>query len=447
MKKETAENCKNVGRGKACFAPTDVGQRDGSDAVRNGTRGLARRVCTMGYFLFCLFFSGYIYAQNTQALEAQRKAVLAEIDAISSLLSEIRASTQTSLNKLNLLSSQVQSRKKAITLLNQEITGIDKDIAAMNLELNELEKDLKSKRDRYAASVQSMYTHHSSQYKWLFVLSTNNFAQLVLRMRYVREYAAWQKQQGILILKKQDEISTKKMEIEKSRAEKVTLLSVREEENNKLMKEEAAQRAEVQQLNRKQSALQTELTKQRNQATALSREIERIINNDNRRSNNVTSSRTTTTANNYKMTNEEQKLAADFASNRGKLPFPLSGMYRIVQSYGEYQHPQLRNVRLRSDGIDIQTTAGNEARAIFDGVVTGVFMLPGSNYYSIIVRHGNYLSVYSFLSEVFVKNGDKVSTSQSLGKILTNTKNDNATILRFELRNERERLNPEVWLR
>ena len=398
------------------------------------------------FLLLCIFLSGYIYAQSTQALESQRKAVLEEIDVTLSLLSEIRTSTQTSLNRLNLLSSQVQARKKVIALLNQELAALDKEMAAMNQELNELEKDLKSKRDKYAASVQSMYTRRSSQYKWLFILSARNFSQIALRMRYLKEYVTWQKQQGILMLKKQEEINLKQLEIEKSRTEKVTLLTDREEENKKLEKEEADQRIEVQQLNRKQSALQAELTRQRNQATALNREIERLIANDNRRSNNVASS-STTTASSYKMTTEEQKLATDFAANKGRFPFPLTGRYSIVQPFGEYQHPQYRNVRLRNDGIDIQTTAGNEAIAIFEGVVTSIFMMPGAAYYSVIVRHGNYLSVYTYLSELYVKNGDKVSTSQRLGKIFTNTKNDNATILHFELRNERERLNPALWLK
>ena len=399
------------------------------------------------YFLLGIFLSGNSYAQNAQDLESQRKAVLEEIEATSSLLSEIRASARTSLNRLNLLSSQVQSRKKIIDLLNQEVAVIDKDLAAMNQELNELEKDLKSKRDKYAASVQSMYSRRSSQYKWLFVLSAQNFSQIALRMRYVKEYAAWQKQQGILILKRQEDINLKKLEIEKTRAEKVILLSAREDEHKQLQKEEANQRAEVQQLNRRQSALQAELTRQRNQATALNREIERLIGNDNRRSNTTSGSRTTTAASTYRMTPEEQKLAGDFVSNRGRLPYPLSGRYRIVRPFGEYQHPQYRNVRLRNDGVDIQTSAGNEARSVFDGVVTSVFMMPGTAYFSLIVRHGNYLSVYTYLSEVYVKNGEKVSTSQRLGKIYTDTKNDNATILHFELRNERERLNPALWLR
>ena len=400
------------------------------------------------YTILCVCLSGTLYAQNTQTLEAQRKAVLEEIEATSSLLTEIRASARTSLNRLNLLTSQIQSRRKIIALLNQEIAVLDKDMAAMNQELSELEKDLKGRRDKYASSLQNMYARRSSQYKWLFVLSAHNFSQIALRMRYLKEYAAWQKQQAMLILRKQEEINLKQLDIERSRAEKVTLLSAREEENKNLTKEEANQRAEVQQLNRRQSALQAELTRQRNQAAALNREIERLIANENRRSNNApASSRTTTTTTRYRMTAEEQKLATDFAANRGRLPFPVSGRYRIVRPFGEYQHPQLRHVRMRNDGIDIQATTGAEAMAIFEGVVSGVFTLPGSAYYSVILRHGNYLSVYTYLSETYVKNGDKVSASQKLGKIFTDSRNDNATILHFELRNESVKLNPVLWLR
>ena len=400
------------------------------------------------FIIHCILLSGHISAQNLQTLQAQRKAAIEEVDAISSLLSEIRASASASLNRLNLLSAQVQSRKNMITLLNQEIAVFDKDIAAMNQELIELEKDLMNKRDKYATAVQSMYTRHTSQYKWLFVLSTNNFSQILNRMRYIREFAAWQKQQGTQILRKQEEINLKQLEIEQSRAEKVALLSVREEENKKLEKEEAAQRAEVQQLNRRQNDLQAELTKQRNQAAALNREIERIIANDNRRSNSASDSRTTAAAgSNYRMTTEEQKLAADFAANRGRLPFPVSGRYRIALPYGKYQHPQYRNLLFMNNGIDIQTTSGTEAMAVFEGVVTNIFMLPGSTYYCVTLRHGDYLTVYDRLSEVYVKNGDKVSTYQRLGKIFTDTKNENATILHFELRREREALNPTNWLR
>jgi len=384
------------------------------------------------FVVLLLFTVNHVSGQNAKELEAQRKAALEDIELTSRLLNEVRASTQISLNNLNLLSEQIQARKKVINLLRQEISSIDKDLAAMNKELAELEMDLKAKRDTYAQSVQSMYTRHSSQYKWLFVLSANNFTQIVRRMRCVREYGDWQKHQAVLIMQKQDEIDRKQQEIEQSRAEKSALLSAGEEENKQLEKEEAEHKTILRQLNTRQRDLQNELNQKRRLADALSRQIEQLINKG------LASPGTTPSP-------QDQKLSSDFAANRGRLPAPVSERYRIVTPFGEYQHPQWQNVRLNSPGIEIQTTAGAEARAVFNGEVTGIFVSPSNNTRGVIVRHGSYLTIYVNLSEVYVSDREKVSTSQKLGKIYTDTK-DNSTILHFEIRREREKLNPELWL-
>ena len=387
------------------------------------------------HILFIVWLSctmEYVFGQTARELETQRKAALEDIELTTRLLNEIRSTAQSSLNRLNLLTEQIQGRKKVITLLNQEITAIDREIAAMNRELAELEKDLQSKRETYARSVQNMYTRKSSQYKWLFVLSADNFAQIVRRMRYIREYADWQKRQAALIMQKQEEINRKQLEIEQSRAEKSSLLNAAEEENKQLVKEETQLKAEQQQLNRRQNALQTELNQKRRQVEALNRQIEQLLARENTRPG-VSS-----------MSPEEQRLSDDFASNRGRLPAPVSDRYRIVTPFGEYQHPQERNVRIKSNGIYMQTTSGAEALAVFNGVVTIIFVYQGQ--YMVIVRHGSYLTTYANLSEVYVNNGEKISTSQKLGKIYTNEK-DNSTILYFEVRKERELLNPALWIR
>jgi septal ring factor EnvC (AmiA/AmiB activator) len=391
---------------------------------------------------------GRMSGQKVKELESQRRAVLEEIELTSQLLKEIRSSANISLNRLNLLSAQVQSRQKAINLLNEEIAVIDKDMAAQRDELTVLDNELQNIRKKYAASVNDMYTRHSGQYKWLFVLSTNNFAQMIRRMRYIREYTDWQKQQGELILKKQEDINLIQSQLERTRAEKETLMATRQEENNTLRREESSQKEELQQLNKKRTALQTELNRQRTQAANINSQIEKFITNETASSNKATGApRKAETTGGYKMTNEEQKLSGDFASNRGKLPFPISGRYRIVRPFGEYQHPQLKNVRLKSSGIIFQTAAGAEAQAVFGGVVSRVFTVPGSNSYGVLIRHGNYVTAYINLGEVYIKNGDKVSVSQKIGKIYTDKKNGNTTILHFEIRKERDALNPELWLR
>ncbi|WP_289005516.1 peptidoglycan DD-metalloendopeptidase family protein [uncultured Parabacteroides sp.] len=409
---------------------------------------------------------------RVRQLEEQRKKALAEIEMTNQLLKETTQTAQNSLNRLNLLSQQILSRKKVISLLNQEVGELDDQIVASRREITRLEKELGGKRDNYGKSMQSMFKRRSSQDKLLFILSADNFAQSMRRMRYLREYADWQKQQATEIIDKQTEIALKQKELEKTRSEKNALLSTREQESKKLQTEESNQKVEVQQLSKKQKELKEQLRKKQQQANALNRQIEKQIAEEiaraeaeakaarerERRAREkakaegkapakepIQEERVADTKGGYAMTRAEKKLSDDFAGNRGRLPFPVAGRYTIVGTFGEQQHQELKYVRTNNSGIDIQTTPGADARAVFNGEVTRVFVVPGYNN-SVIIRHGNYLTVYSNLSQVYVKAGDKVSTRQAIGKIFTDTESGNATILHFQLWKEKTKLNPSPWL-
>ena len=286
-------------------------------------------------------------------------------------------------------------------------------------------------------------------------------------MRYLREYADWQKKQASEIIGKQKEIAGKQKELEKTRAEKNTLLGAREDESRKLQTEESSQKEEVQQLNRKQKQLQADLKKKKKQADALNRQIEKQIAEEIARAeaeakaareraaraerNRLAREKAAASGKKVPETKpeadpaREKRLSDDFASNKGRLPYPVSGRHTIVAAFGEQQHQELKYVRTNNSGIDIQTAPGTDARAVFNGEVTRVFVVPGYNN-SVIVRHGNYLTVYSNLSQVYVKAGDKVSTRQAIGKIFTDTEDGNATILHFQLWKEKTKLNPAPWL-
>ncbi len=392
---------------------------------------------------------------KVKELEAQRKKALAEIEATNKLLEETQKSARVSLNKLNLLTQQILSRKKVISLLNQEVNELDAQISGLEKQLNTLEKELKEKKENYGKSIRGLQKRKSSQDKLLFILSAENFTQSLRRMRYLREFADWQKRQAAEIVTKQEEISTKRRELQQNRTEKQSLLAEREQENKKLATEESTQKKEVDQLNKKQRDLQADLKKKRQQADNLNKQIEKQIAKEIARAEaeakaareKATPSdvRTAESKGGYAMTKEEKQLSDNFAGNRGKLPFPVEGRYTIVGTFGEHPHPQLKNVRVNNNGIDIQTTPGADARSVFNGEVTSIFVVPGYNN-SVIVRHGNYLTVYSNLSQVYVKKGDKVSTRQAIGKIFTDTEDGNSTILHFELRKEKEKLNPRPWL-
>ncbi len=418
-----------------------------------------------------LSLSTVVYGQKSAAvrqLEQQRKEALADIEETNKLLQETAQTAKTSLNRLNLLSKQILSRKKVISLLNQELDEIEKDILNIQGQLRTLKRELGDKQTNYGKSMRGLYKRHSSQDKLLFILSAESFSQSMRRMRYLREYADWQKRQANDIVEKQAEISRKQAEMEKTRAEKRALLGTRQEESKKLESEEASQKEEVQLLNKRQKDLKADLQKKRRQAEALNRQIEKQIAEEIARaeaeakaareqaaakgkpvpeSKNepIREERVADTKGGYAMTKAEKQLSDNFANNRGRLPYPVAGRHTIVSTFGEQQHQELKYVRTSNSGIDIQTSPGADARAVFNGEVTRVFVVPGYNN-SVIVRHGNYLTVYSNLSQVYVKAGDRVSTRQAIGRIYSDPEDGNSTILHFQLWKEKTKLNPQPWL-
>ena len=418
-----------------------------------------------------LSLSTVVYGQKSAAvrqLEQQRKEALADIEETNKLLQETAQTAKTSLNRLNLLSKQILSRKKVISLLNQELDEIEKDILNIQGQLRTLKRELGDKQTNYGKSMRGLYKRHSSQDKLLFILSAESFSQSMRRMRYLREYADWQKRQANDIVEKQAEISRKQAEMEKTRAEKRALLGTRQEESKKLESEEASQKEEVQLLNKRQKDLKADLQKKRRQAEALNRQIEKQIAEEIARaeaeakaareqaaakgkpvpeSKNepIREERVADTKGGYAMTKAEKQLSDNFANNRGRLPYPVAGRHTIVATFGEQQHQELKYVRTSNSGIDIQTSPGADARTVFNGEVTRVFVVPGYNN-SVIVRHGNYLTVYSNLSQVYVKAGDRVSTRQAIGRIYSDPEDGNSTILHFQLWKEKTKLNPQPWL-
>ena len=404
--------------------------------------------------LLALSLSTVVYGQKSAAvrqLEQQRKEALADIEETNKLLQETAQTAKTSLNRLNLLSKQILSRKKVISLLNQELDEIEKDILNIQGQLRTLKRELGDKQTNYGKSMRGLYKRHSSQDKLLFILSAESFSQSMRRMRYLREYADWQKRQANDIVEKQAEISRKQAEMEKTRAEKRALLGTRQEESKKLESEEASQKEEVQLLNKRQKDLKADLQKKRRQAEALNRQIEKQIAEEIARAEaeakaaRERAERVADTKGGYAMTKAEKQLSDNFANNRGRLPYPVAGRHTIVATFGEQQHQELKYVRTSNSGIDIQTSPGADARAVFNGEVTRVFVVPGYNN-SVIVRHGNYLTVYSNLSQVYVKAGDRVSTRQAIGRIYSDPEDGNSTILHFQLWKEKTKLNPQPWL-
>lgn len=404
-------------------------------------------------------------------LEGKRGALQKQIAETESILQNTKKDVGSQLNGLAALTGQIEERKRYILAINNDVETIERELVSLNRQLNSLEKDLKEKKKKYEASVQYLYKNKSIEEKLMFIFSAKNLGQTYRRMRYVREYATYQRLQGEEILKKQEQIRKKKAERQQVKAAKEGLLKERENEKAKLEAQEKVKRTLVANLQKKQKGLQSEVNKKRREANQLNARIDRLIAEEIERArkraaeearreaaarkkadtNGKGASKTGTAAkpkseplDAFTMSKADRELSGSFVANRGKLPMPISGPYIITSRYGQYSVEGLRNVKLDNKGIDIQGKPGAQARAIFDGKVAAVFQLNGL--FNVLIRHGNYISVYCNLSSASVKSGDTVSTKQSIGQIFSDGADNGRTVLHFQLRREKEKLNPEPWL-
>jgi septal ring factor EnvC (AmiA/AmiB activator) len=386
---------------------------------------------------------------QTQELEKQKKTLLNEIENTNKLLNENRRTINNALNRLGLVTQQINSRKQLLEILEKEIKILDEEIQLKEVQVNDLEKKIQVKKENYAISIQKMYKQRNNQEQLLFILSADHITQSFRRMLYLKEYANWRKKQAMEIAAQQNTAIAEKETLMENKKEKEMLATVRKNEEEKLYREEIAKKNEVTGLQKDSKKLQAILKKKEKQAAALNRELEKIIAEEIISSQISTKSqpdkeKKMETTTHFAMTQKEQTLSANFANNKGKLPFPLNGNYKIIEHFGIHQYRDLKNVQLNSNGIKIKTTAGNTAKAVFDGIVSRVFVVPGYQT-SIIIRHGNYLTLYSSLEQVYVKRGDSVKAGQDIGKIYTDTEDD-STVLYFELREGQKKMNPELWL-
>ena len=414
--------------------------------------------------LTCLFVWN-VSAQTTQKikeLENQRNELQQQIAESETLLRSTKKDVKSQLDNLALINGQIADRKKYINAIEQDVKSLNNEINALLRQLKTLQRDLKDKKDKYESSVQYMYRNKSIHEKLLFIFSAENLSQTYRRLRYVREYANFQRLQAVEIERKQKQVNAKKAELEVTRGAKEKLLKEGEAEKKKLEKQEKEKQGILHGLKRKQRGIQSEINKKRRSANKLNAQIDRLIEQEieKARKRAEEEARKTSakegkkptekpvskqpvqkgTVDKFRMNSEDRQLSGTFESNKGRLPMPITGPYVIVGRYGQYA--VAKNVRLDNKGIDIRGKEGAKARAVFDGEVSAIFKYNGLN--NVLVRHGNYISVYCNLSSVSVAKGSKVKAREEIGVVQKDASGN--AVLHFQLRKETTKLNPEVWL-
>ena len=408
------------------------------------------RVSFIMLFLVCL--SVLAFSQDKrEKLQRNKKQLEEEIRYTSSLLQETQKSKENSLHKLQILSNQIEKRQSLIDAMNHEIGDIDLGIETQKVQIRKLGNELQRMKDEYARLIYYAYKNLNAYNRLMFLFASEDFNQAFHRLKYYQQYSAYRREQAQLIFKTQAELTVRKRDLEQNKSDKMSLVNLKEQEKEKLTLEKDQKDKSVKDLSKKEKQLLATLKEKQQAAEKLQKEIERLIADEVKASaararkeeKTNTPVKTGKDKTEMMLTPVEKQLSTTFAANKGKLPWP-SERGIITGTFGEHPHPVLKYVKVKNNGIDISTGKGAEARAVFNGKVSRVMSFPNLNKV-VIIRHGDYLTVYSNLDEVNVKDGDEVVTKQAIGKVHTNTE-DSKTELHFELWLGKNIQNPQEWL-
>lgn len=390
------------------------------------------------YFILiflCYYAIGILDAQNKEELEKRRIEAQKIIENTSRLLEETGRSRRSSIERLNIVNRRLQERENIIKTIEAEIMYLDNAVIKGENRINELKVELKEAQKSYARLINIAYKHRFTHQALMFIFSSENFNQAYRRFRYLQQYGQSRKKQILRIQSLTDQIVIELEDLESKKNEKVALLTEKKNETNLLSTEKSQQRVVLQDLQKQEAKLKDEIQKQKKVALSLERAIEALLKEE-------TDMRTEKEI--YELTPEERIISEDFNENKGGLPWPIDRGI-VTGFFGEHNHPVLKGIKLQNNGIDISTNDNAEVRSLFRGVVRSVLTVPGANNV-VIIRHGNYFSVYANLSHVYVRIGDVVNTLQLIGRVFTDNEEDNNSILHLEIWEENIKLDPVLWL-
>ena len=434
-------------------------------------------------------------SKTLQRLEQERKQLLRSIEASDKKLQQLRRDTRNEEQTLRTVKEQVEQRRQVVAVLGNEVSGLQARIDTLSGHIGRLHRREGALLLRYRAALMQLQRIDTHIDPVLFVLSSQNPAEARERQRFLSRYSKAVREASVALRTTRAEIEATKAEVGRTHSEKEQLLSLREAEKKKLEAEEQQRAAQVKDLQGKQQVLAQDLSKQKKRAEDLDRKIQAQVEAEilaaqrraaelqrrreearrrqaqrtqptpppstgrSGRSKGTTppppppppaddepEERRAATPGGYAMDANERALASSFAQNKGRLPAPIRGSYSILRTFGVHQHSEHNRVQVNSSGVDFGVNGDSRAYAVFSGVVSRVFVIPGYGT-AVILRHGNYLTVYANLSSVAVSTGSRVSTGQGIGSVGASPDGSSGRLLHFQLWHERTKLNPLAWIK
>lgn len=410
----------------------------------------------------CCIWSAPQRKRTASAIRKEQQANKNAIAKTNRKIAENKRRTTASLRSLDALNAEIQQNKTEIQKLSRQLDSISTCQQLLSDTVAAYNRQLEAMRKAYANSVRATKAaQQNSLTKLAFVLSSESFATAYRRTRYLNEYTRWQK-------RKTREISTSRQILE----EKTKQLDIIKQSKSATMRKISGQQTQLETRQRKTDRLVKDLKREKRtlnqvlkekqaQALKLDKELDRIIAQELERqraekakaakNSKPTGNKSVQKGNNVQKTTETyataestRQLSGSFESNKGRLLFPVNGQYKVVRTFGRQKHPQLPHVVIDNSGIDIEVAKGGTARAVFEGKVSAIFKQPGFGTI-VMVRHGQYLTIYANLAEINVKNGSKLKQGQTIGRVARG--DDGRAVLHFELRKEKQKMNPLNWVK
>ena len=394
------------------------------------------------FFLWMGLSNGLAQESNAQQkeLEAQRQQLKNEIKQINKLLFSNTKTRKNALTeaedlqvKLNVRSELIKVTNQQANLLTRRISINERNIAAQRKELEEL-------KEEYAKMIQKSYASKSLQNRLMFLFSSENFLQAYKRLQYLKQYARFRRKQGQEIAQKTKLLQQLNQTLIDEKAAKLVLIEENREVQASLQKEQLEQQELIKSLKQKERSLTAQIEKKEKQRRAIDKEIDRLIREAIAASNKAAGKKGKTT---FELTPEAKLIASNFQANKGRLPWPLEKGI-VIQGFGRQRHPVVKTTTIQSNGVVLATEPAAQVRAVFEGEVMSVIVIKGSNP-SVLIRHGNFITLYSNLGKLYVKKGDQVKAKQPIGEVFTNQQTGK-TQIQFGIFNNVKALNPKDWI-
>jgi septal ring factor EnvC (AmiA/AmiB activator) len=377
-----------------------------------------------------------------KALEAKRAKLQNEIEQINRLLFAEKKQKGTILDQMEGLDQKINVRQQLIRVTNQQSNLLNRQINGNIRNIAKLREDLDILKEEYANMIEKSYQNKSRQNRLMFLLSSENFFQAFKRLQYLKQYTEFRKKQGEQIVAKTEELTELNKDLTDQRKVKEQLIAENRRAKDQILKEIKEQKELLKTIRQNESRYATAIQSKKREAQKIEQQIERLIRSAIAASNKKAGKGSVNTSK-FILTPEATLVSNNFSANKGKLIWPVEKGIK-KQGFGVYKDAVYPGIKHQSNGVIIATDQGATARAVFEGEVIAILAVPGGNK-GVQLKHGNYISTYYNLSDLYVKKGDKVAAKEALGKIYTNRFNG-LTQLKFYLYRDATRLNPEEWI-